>query len=204
MTIEEKVERHKQATQYIMTIAMTLGLWFIVEYLLVSLGRNSFMMSEGKILLGAVSAIVLFLMLKHVRNKFFADTDFTFGQCWYYATQLMLFAGLIEALGILVFNNWIAPDNLAELQQAAIHEVELRLSEAKQTTAVIDTTSQIGNLYHTMTDVMDASIETIKEAPVPTPMQAAFSNLFNDIVMGMLWGLPFAQILKKKEKPIEN
>lgn len=204
MTIEEKVERHKQATHYIMTIAMTLGLWFIVEYLLASLGRNTFLLSEGRLILGLGTAALLFILLKHIRKKYFDNQEFSFMQGWYYCTQLMFFAGLVEALGILIFNNWIAPDNLAAMHEAVINELETRMAIAQEGVASMDSTSQVATFYNAMSNMMTENIEVLKETPISTPLQAAISNLSNDVMMGMLLGIPFALVLRKKDNETKN
>ena len=110
---------------------------------------------------------------------------------WTFGTQLMLFAGLIEAAFIYIFNEFIVPTNLVEVQNQLIAQYENVLK-------LVEETPNNSALVASASTMMNDTIQMLKEAPVSTAIEAAMSMLSNDIFYGMFMMAFIAPIIRKK------
>ena len=179
-----------------MQTAVPMGLWFIVEYLLTALAMKNVALTFIRTPMMLLTPVLLFIALRRLRNIHFPDDDFGRFRCWYYGVQLMFFGGLIEAVGIAVFNQWIVPSNLAEMHNAM-------LSQYQQVIEMIQASgsqSTLGSLTETLTQMKTQ----IEEVPIETPVGAAVNMLSNDILYGIIWSLPFCFALHREASADKN
>ena len=190
MTIQEQIERSRKISQYIMQTAVPMGLWFIVEYLLTALAMKNVALTFIRTPMMLLTPVLLFIALRRLRDIHFADDEFGRFRCWYYGVQLMFFGGLIEAVGIAVFNQWIVPSNLAEMHSAM-------LSQYQQVIEMLQNSGNTTSL-NSLTDTLTQMKSQLEEMPVETPVGAAVNMLSNDVLYGIIWSLPFSFLLHRK------
>lgn len=191
MTIEEQLARNHQVTHFIGRIALPLGIWFIVEYLITVYATRNLALAMIHTPLMMLTPIALFCILRKIRNTYYTKDGFPKRVCWYLTTLLMFLAGLFEAVFVIIYNKWISPNNLMEMRESM-------LAQAQQLTEAIHNTGQASTFSASLLQGMNLSIETIKNAPIDTPMGAAFNLLSNDIAYGMIISLIIGIILYKK------
>lgn len=171
---------------YLMKMALPLGAWFIIEYLLRNAAARNVLLSLITTPMMVVTPIALWFILKQLRKKILGDRLFGF-QAWTFGTQLMFYAGLLEALFIYLYNEFLFPTNLAEVQQAMILQYEEAASSLRAMGA-----------FPNMLQPMQEMIDTMKEMSVSSPIETAISQLSTDIFYGMLLMIPIALIVRKK------
>jgi len=193
MTLEEQIARSKAISQHILHISFVLGLWFVVEYFFLVLSTRSILMAALRTPMMIVTPIVLCILLYKLRNKFFENDMFGRFRCWVYGVQIMFYAGLIEAFFIVVYNQWIAPNNLVEMHNAMIAQYENVSNMYTQTPGA-------EQLMPGISKTLDESIKLLKESEIEKPFQAGITMLSNDIFYGSFWSLIFCFFLHQKSK----
>lgn len=171
---------------YLMKMALPMGAWFIVEYLLRNAAVRNVMLSFISTPLMIITPIALWYIIRQLRRTILDDQIAAF-QAWTFGTQLMFFAGLLEALFIYLYNEFIAPGNLVETQQALIAQYE-EVSTTLRTMGV-----------STMQQTLQETIDTLREMPVSSAIETAISQLSTEIFTGMLLMVPIAFIVRKKK-----
>jgi len=197
MTIEEQIAHNKAISQYMFSVAFPLGMWFVIEYFFWILSTRSIMIATIRPALMLITPAALCFLLYKLRGRFFETETFGRFRCWYYGTQIMFYAGLIEAFAIAVYNQWIAPDNLLEMHNAMIAQYENVTSMATQNPS-------IGQVAPSMAKTLSETVQMLKEAEIETPFAAAINMLSNDIFYGALWSLIFCFILRRKPRANEK
>ena len=176
----------KMVNEYLMKWALPLGLFFTVEYCV----RNA---STTNVLLGfltfpmmLVTPVALWWLLRRLRRTILNDMMLGI-QAWSFGVQLMFFAGLLEALFIYVFNQFVHPSNLLEVQMAAIDQYQ----------EAYDLIHGMGTAKW-LEPIIQQSLELMREAPIPSAIDAAITALSNDIFIGMILMVPIAFIVRRK------
>lgn len=182
----------RMINNYLMKMALPMGVWFIIEYMLRNAAAHNVMLGLISTPMMIVTPIALWYIIRNLRRQFLDDRIVGF-QAWTFGTQLMFFAGLIEALFIYIYNEFIFPCNLAEIQQALIAQYEDAAASIRSLGVM---TSMLGTLEET--------IEAMKEMPVSSPIETAISQLSTDIFYGMILMIPIALIVRKKANPENN
>ncbi len=177
----------QMVNNYLMKMALPMGAWFIVEYLLRNAASRNVMLSFITTPLMIVTPIALWYIVRQLRRTIL-DDQITGFQAWTFGTQLMFFSGLLEALFIYLYNEFIAPGNLMEVQQALIAQYE----EAAASLRSMGIT--------TMQQTLAETIQTLREMPVSSPIETAISQLSTDIFIGMLLMAPISLIVRKKKE----
>lgn len=176
----------KLVNEYLMKWALPLGLFFIVEYWLRNASSTNVMLSFLTFPLMLVTPVALWWILRNLRQKVLSNMMLGI-QAWSFGVQLMFFAGLLEALFIYVYNQFIHPTNLLEVQQAALAQY----NEAYHLVKGMGTMRQLEPI------LLD-TYNQLKEAPVPSAIETAINALSNDIFIGMILMIPIAFIVRKK------
>lgn len=171
---------------FLMKMALPLGIWFVIEYLLRNAAARNVLLSFITTPIMVVTPIALWFILRQLRRNILSDRLSWF-QAWTFGTQVMFFAGLIEALFIYIYNEFLYPTNLAEVQQAMIQQYE---EAAASLRALGSLPSLLGPMQETL--------EAMKEMPVSSPIETAISQLSTDIFYGMILMIPIAFIVRKK------
>ena len=176
----------KLVNEYLMKMALPLGGFFIVEYLVRNAATTNVLMGLLVYPMMIVTPVALWWILKNLRQKLLSNMMLGI-QAWSFGTQLMFFAGLIEAMFIYVYNQFLAPTNLLEVQQAAIVQYEEAYNLIKG----------MGTMKQLEPYLLD-SLQTMRESSVPSAIEAAISALSSDIFIGMFLMIPIAFIVRKK------
>lgn len=182
----------RMINNYLMKMALPMGVWFIIEYMLRNAAAHNVMLGLISTPMMIVTPIALWYIIRNLRRQFLDDRIAGF-QAWTFGTQLMFFAGLIEALFIYIYNEFLFPGNLAEIQQALIAQYEDAAASIRSLGVM---TSMLGTLEET--------IEAMKQMPVSSPIETAISQLSTDIFYGMILMIPIALIVRKKANPENN
>lgn len=176
----------KLVNEYLMKMALPLGLFFILEYWIRNASATNPLLGLLSFPLMLVTPIALWWILRGLRRKVLSDMMLGI-QAWSFGVQLMFFAGLIEALFIYVFNQFLFPTNQLEVQQATIAQYE----EAYNLVKGMGTMRQLE-------PYLLETLNTVKEAPVPSAIETAITALSNDIFIGMILMIPILFIVRKK------
>lgn len=180
--------------QYLMQAGTIMGMWFIVEYIVFVLATGNILLNFVHTPMMFVTPVLLFFLIRKLRNAIFPTGEFRFVQAFSYGVQLMFFGGLIEAFFIYAYNQWISPGNLLEMRQAL-------LAQYAEVTEMMGTIPN-NPLGGTMGKAFTEAQEILAEAPVERPIEAAINALSNDITYGFLWMIPLAFILRRKSQQI--
>lgn len=176
----------KLVNEYLMKMALPLGAFFIVEYLVRNASAVNPLLGLMSFPMMLVTPVALWWILRGLRRKILSNMMLGI-QAWSFGVQLMFFAGLLEALFIYVFNQFLSPTNLLEVQQATIMQYE----EAYNLVKGMGTMRQLE-------PYLLETLNTIKESPVPSAIETAITTLSNDIFIGMFLMIPIAFIVRKK------
>ena len=103
----------------------------------------------------------------------------------------MLFAGLIEAGFIYVYNEFLVPTNLVNVHNQMIAQYE-------EVMTTIENMPNKSGMISSMSTLMQESIDLLKQTPVPSAIETAMTMLSNDIFYGMIIMIFVAPIIKKK------
>ncbi len=177
----------RMVNNYLMKMALPMGIWFIIEYLLKNAAARNVLLSFITTPMMIVTPIALWYILRRLRRQFLDDHMMGF-QAWTFGTQLMFFAGLLEALFIYIFNEFLYPGNLAEVQEAMIMQYE-------EATTALRSMGSLTSILQPMEETLDA----MREMPVASPIETAISQLSTDIFYGMILMIPIALIVRKKK-----
>lgn len=200
--IKDKIQKENMAmnpygaavNQYLMRWAMLLGAWFIIEYIVRNFAAYNMMLEMLSVPMMFVTAVMLFLLMKGLRNSVL-EGYISGMQCWAFGVQMMFFAGLLEALFIWLFNDFMLPDNLVRVHQARVEQYEAMIRMAEATQGEAQNTLP---LMTRMTNLLQASSDQFKDMPIYTAIEAAVVMLSNTIFYGMILMVPISLILRKK------
>lgn len=173
---------------YLMMMALPLGLWFIVEYLMKCAAMRNIYLSLVTTPLMVVTPIALWYILRRLRRQIL-DDKISWFQAWTFGTQLMFFAGLIEALFIYIYNEFLFPNNLAEIQASMIAQYEESFETLRSAGA-----------FSSMLSSIEDAIDIMREAPIASAIETAITQLSSDIFQGMLLMAVIAFIVRKREE----
>ena len=192
MTIDERIASIKASRQYMMKVALPLGIWFYIEYLLMIQAVHSPIVGMIRMPLMALLPILLYWIVKTMRKRFFEGVRFHIFHGWFFCVNVMFFAGLIDAFGVLIYNKYISPDNLAALQEAA-------LAQLQSTQALLEQNKELTQGFGAkIMSIFNESATTLKETPIPSAAEAALKQLSDDVFSGMFWGVPLGFLLRRK------
>jgi len=176
----------KMVNNYLMKMAIPLAAWFIVEYLIKNAMTSNVLLSFLVIPMMVVTPIAIWWILRKMRREYLNDGIHGL-QAWTFGVQLIIYAGILEAFFIYIYNEFIKPGNLQAVQKAIIEQYE-------DVQKSLLSSSAFGQ-YSSMLQEM---IDTLKETPVLSPIQTALSTLSNDILIGTILMIPIALIVRKK------
>lgn len=179
------------AMQFLMKAGLMLGVWFAIEYLITVFATQSILLAI--VHTGAMCATVFFLFygVYKLRQTVFPN-GFLYLQAWLYGTELMFFGGLIEAIFIYAYNQWLAPNTQLQMRNALVAQYE---NVQQQMEALGNTSNAFIEKWQ---QVMEQSLELIKTAPIERPIDLALTAISNDIFYGMIWMILFSFFLRKK------
>lgn len=179
-----------QVMQYLMKTALFLGLFFVVEYVFRVYAARNILLALLNIPLMLITPIALYMLIKKLRDQVL-DGYIMGMQAWMYGVQLMFFAGLIEALFIYVYNEFIDPANLYNTKQLLIQQYEESLTALEQ--------MESGKTFIQSLNInLDETLAQLKQMPVSTAIESAVDMLSSTMTTGMFLMLLIAPILKRK------
>lgn len=177
---------------YLMRMALPLAGWFIVEQLLRYATAQNAMFSLLLPPMMLATPIALYFIVRHLRRTVMGNAISGL-QAWSFGTQLMFLAGLIEGLFIYVYNEFIFPGNLIEVQQGVLQQTEEALQAIKSS-----------GLLKGMEGQLTTTLEVMRKAAVPSAIEAAVDQISTDIFQGMLMMTPIALIVRRKPQPNQD
>lgn len=179
------------ALQFLMKAGMLLGLWFVVEYVLTVLATQYILLAV--VHAAAMFATIAFLAVGvyKLRQTVFPN-GFLYLQSWLYGTELMFFAGMIEAIFIYAYNQWLVPDNQLQMRGALVSQYENVMAQVEALGGAN------GAMMEKWQGVMNQSLELLKSAPIERPIDLAIAALSNDIFYGMVWMTVLSFFFRKK------
>ena len=174
-------------SQFLMKAALPLGAYFIAEYMVSVLATGNVLLAMLRLAMAAATPVALFFMLRTLRDRILGG--YIRGRhAWLYGVQAMIFAALIEAAFIYIYNEFLVPDNLAQMQQAA-------LAQFDASRAALESMPAGGSA--SVVEAMGGLVEEMRHAPVPTAIEAAVSQLSNDFMVGMVLMLAVAPMVRR-------
>lgn len=185
----QKVSR--QCSYYITHAAFYIGLWFILEYFVTVLASRNIYWNLLRTPMMLITPIIIFYHLHRLR-KIAVGTFCNLGIFTFmFAIQLMTFAGILEAGCIAIYNQWINPENLYEMQHGMIVQYEELIANIAN-----DPASTAA--YAVIKEPTEAMINELKNAPIQSPFNASVSLFSSDLTCGFFWGLIFAFFMRRK------
>lgn len=180
----QQLEQRARINNFLMKAALPLGIFFIFEYMLTVWSSGNIFMGMLRLPLFLGTPVLLFITMRTLRDKVMGGSIGGF-QTWVFGVQMMLFAALIEAAWIYVYNEFLAPDNLLDLQTAAIAQYE-------ESAAIIAVNPKLQPLLHPLNQM----VESLKNAPVPTAIEAAVQIVSNDLFIAIVLMIPISLVIK--------
>lgn len=175
--------------QYLMKIALPLGGYFIIEYLVRNYSASNLLLGLLNIPMMAITAVLLFVIIRALRDKIL-DGHISGLYAWTFGVQLMFFAGLIEASFIYIYNEFLFPDNLLNVHNLMIEQYKEVLTSLQSL--------QSSGTSATLTNMMTDTIEIMEKTPVSSAIESAITMLSNNIFYGMIIMMFEAPIIRKK------
>lgn len=172
-----------------MRLALPLAVWFIVEYMERIAATHNLMLQLLTVPMMCATPFLAWYIIKQLRDLVMGG-EIRRLEAWTFGTQLFFYAGLIEAMFIYLYNEYMSPNNLYEMQQALIaqyDEVTKMLSE-----------TQSGGLAGQYGQLMQQTVEALREAPIPSAIEAAVNQLSSTLFQGLFMMIPLCFILRKK------
>lgn len=171
---------------YLMKMALPLAVWFIAEYLLRNTATTHLGLSVIIVPMMLVTPFAVFRILRRLRRQVLSDMMLGL-QAWTFGVQLAFFAGLIEAMFIYVYNQFLFPEAIAQNLQQTLAMYEQMMTQLKE-----------AGVESTFWSDFSQTIEQLREAPIPSAIETAISSLSNEIMMAMLYMIPVALFVRKK------
>lgn len=179
----------KQGAEYCMKIGALLGVIYIVQYYFLIQTSHNVFFSVVHTLLSIFTPFMLALSSYRIRKNIFTE-DFSWGRCWSCGVRICFYASLIEACFIVVYNQWINPYNLYEMQQGLIAQYE-SLNKMVQASG--------NDSFTALNSQLEQVINTIKEQEVQTPIDAALGAVTTDLFSGVFWMTLLASTFYRKK-----
>jgi len=176
----------RMINNYFMMMALPLALWFIVEYLVRNASAHHLLLNLLNLPMAVVTPVFVWWVIRRLRRELLGDMLLGL-QAWSFGVQLTFYASLIEALFIYVYNQFIFPGELASVQEAMVAQYD----------EVLQALTEIG-AYASMLPKFQETLDSLRSAPIPTPIEAAITQLSNEIFYAMIYMIPLAFILRKK------
>ena len=196
MTIDERVASIKASRQYMMKVALPLGIWFYIEYMLLIQSFFSPAVTILRVPLMATLPLLLYWIVRTMRKRFFDGVRFHTFHGWFFCVNIMFFAGLIDAFGVLIYNKYVSPDNLFAIHDAAV-------AQFRDIQSFLGSSPEMKQGFGPkLLSFFNENAKVLEETPIPTAVEAALKQLSDDIFSGMFWGVPLGLLLRRKiEEP---
>ena len=196
MTIDERVASIKASRQYMMKVALPLGIWFYIEYMLLIQSFFSPAVTILRVPLMATLPLLLYWIVRTMRKRFFDGIRFHTFHGWFFCVNIMFFAGLIDAFGVLIYNKYVSPDNLITIHNAAV-------AQFRDIQSFLGSSPEMKQGFGPkLLSFFNENAKVLEETPIPTAVEAALKQLSDDIFSGMFWGVPLGLLLRRKiEEP---
>lgn len=173
---------------YIMKMALPLAGWFVVEYMLrnYAVSHLEFGLLLFPMMIGTL--VIVYRILLYLRRTMLSDMMLGI-QVWTFGVQLAFFAGLVEALFIWLYNQYIAPTALADTMQQTLASYQMLQAQLAETGAMPG-----------MADWISQMIDELQKAPVPSAIESAIQALSNEMTSAFFYMIPLAFMLRKKPR----
>lgn len=190
---ESELNMHEKASDYCKKAGGILGILYIISYMLKTLVLAHPTLALPYLAIALSTPFALAIASKHIGREIFTE-EFPAVFCWGFGVKMVFYASLIEAAYIVIFNKWIDPFFLYEMKQALLAQFDTYLAVASSAVANGVDNPLAG--FEQMILTEKSAIETME---VQSPIQAAFSAMTGNLLMGGLWMLLFAAIYKKSK-----
>lgn len=174
--------------RYLTRLALPLAIWFIVEYMVHVAATHNMWLQFFTLPMMLATPLMVWYILKQLRDRVMGGTIRGL-EAWTFGTQLFFYAGLVEAMFIYLYNEYMSPNNLMEMQQALIAQYE-------EVSKVLNESQQGGSLPMFMSE----AVEELKKAPIPSAIEAAINQLSTTLFQGLMVMIPVGLVLRQKNK----
>lgn len=170
---EQLIERLKQMRDQIRYYGLILGGIFIFIDLLQFLQHNNITIIVG-FLFVVLKITLLFVgasqIVKRIKKEFFT-TGMTYSQSFSLIMRLFIYASLLVGIFNFVLNSWIAPDYMTETVNNTVEFIRNHIDG--------------GNMLSVQKEYFEDFIEKIEEAPIATPLEAMWSQMWSYVCWGV-------------------
>lgn len=177
-------------SQFIMRTAFPLGIYFIAEYLVSVAAMGNLSLMAVRLLMAVATPVALFFLMRMLRDRVL-DGYIRGRQVWLYGVHTMIFAALVEAAFVYIYNEFLDPGNLLRTQQAAIAQFEA----SRASLEAMPGAGGAGALL----DTMNSMVEELRNTRIPTAIEAAVSQLSNDFLAGIVLMLAIAPAVRRRK-----
>jgi len=184
------IEQNKRSTEFCMRFGLVLGALYATQYMLVVLTSRNVFYSLLHTLVCFGTPILLGIACHLLRKNIFTDS-FSWGRCWLMGLRVVFYGAILEAAFVVIYNKWLNPTNLFEMQQGLLNQYE-SLNQMMQAAE--------NNPLGSMSEMLSQSVETLKNQTIPSPIEAGFSALSNDLVSGAFWMTILSCIFYRKNR----
>lgn len=178
MMNETIAENKNQLFYYSLYAALILGVYWVIKYLIIILGKDYAVTSLlGNILSIGTPIILLYFLVKYNQRQ--ADNKMSFGHGIQFSILMFFFASVLESVVVFIHVNWIDPAFISNFYKSIIMIAEsLNINQAL--------TAQLA------------------EQPLPSSFSYVFNNIIlGDVFIGLLLSLiivPLARRIKPQRE----
>ena len=169
---ESIVENKNQLFYYSLYASLILGVYWVVKYLIIILGKDYAVTSIiGNLLTIGTPIILLYFLVQY--NLRYNNNEMSFGHGIQFSILMFFFASILEAIVVFIHVNWIDPVFISNFYNSLVTIAEsLSLNQAL--------TAQLA------------------EQPLPSSFSYVFNNIIlGDVFIGLLLSLLIVPIARR-------
>lgn len=185
--INKRKEQFSTYFHYAMQYGLYMGFFFSFIFLcFIAIFQLKIMALQSLVFISFIAIpFLVYFLVKKVRDNVL-NKEITFSMAWNLGTLIFFFGGLILAVVIYVFLQFITPN--------LFHEI---VSFIQETVAALSQNAE--NLVpQEQIDLLQKLSKEIENAPVPSAIDVAVQNLWYCVSFGIFISIPIALIVKKK------
>ncbi len=173
-----------------MKIGAILGVIYMLEYMVQILTLQNVLYSFIHFFL-SLSTPLLLAFAAYNLNKKICKLEFSWMKCWLFGLLVVFFASMLEAAYIIIYNQWIEPDNLQHIFQSTIDQLE----SSKQ---------MLKGAGGAAANIVNETIAELKRQGVDTPFAAGIKMIPGNLFWGAIWMAIFACFFHHSYDPSQD
>ncbi len=173
------IKKESNIIPFAMEYGAVLSLFLISKFGITVLSSTYLLLNILNIAMICMIPWIIYKNVKKYRSEY-AGAEFTFSHAFSVAFMIIVFASLPESLSQFIYFQFINPDFISS-QMNSVTDMLSKINETEKS----GTLTQLVN--------------TFTEAPIPTPAEMVFQNIFNNLYIGAIISLLIAQFTKSKK-----